>query len=185
MYLGIYKHRIRRKKSNHLRPDTNRLMGTRKPPTLQSDGGKFLLYQAPARQGIPSPLHHGHIMCASRQYYEKHAEGGLGGKTRISPQKRSCKKGITGRGARGAPGGRRGQSPRPPQTFQIITLFLCGSRQIMSLPLSPLSAEPFRAWGESRLQSARNGGASIEATTYAPALCSTSLQANFKAGRGL
>lgn len=88
MYMGIYQHRIRRKKSYHIRPHTNRLMGTCTPPTPQGDGGNFFISAAPDRQGSPRPLHHGQILGASRQYYEKHAEGGHGGKTRISPQKR-------------------------------------------------------------------------------------------------
>ena len=88
MYLGIYQYSIRRKKGNYIGPDTNRIMGTRKPPTPAGDGGIFFMHQAPARQGCPRTLQDGQILGASRQYYEKHAEGGHGGKTRISPQKR-------------------------------------------------------------------------------------------------
>ena len=130
-------------------------------------------------------------------------KGGMGGKQEFPPKKDQGKKEYRDGAPVEPPGVYGGSAPdrlRHIKNLKGITaatkgggwawggesrLFLCASRQIMSLPLSPLSAEPFRAWGESRLQSARNGDAPIGATTFAPALCSTCLQGNFKAGKGL
>lgn len=129
-------------------------------------------------------------------------KGGMGGKQEFPPKKDKGKDERQGGAPVEPPGVDGGRAPDRHRHFRFLKgitccshggwiiyggdsrLFLCASRQIMSLPLSPLSAEPFRAWGESRLQSARNGGAPIGATTFAPVLCSTCLQANFKAGRG-
>lgn len=130
-------------------------------------------------------------------------KGGMGGKQEFPPKKDKGKEEKRGGAPVERPGVNGGGAPDSHRHFRFLKgitaatkgggwawggdsrLFLCASRQIMSLPLSPLSAEPFRAWGESRLQSARNGGAPIGATTFAPVLCSTCPQANFKAGRGL
>ena len=129
-------------------------------------------------------------------------KGGMGGKQEFPPKKDKGKDERQGGAPVEPPGVDGGRAPDRHRHFRFLKgitaatkgggwawggdsrLSLCASRQIRFLPLSPLSAEPFRAWGESRLQSARNGDAPIGATTFAPVLCSTCLQANFKAGRG-
>lgn len=153
-------------------------------------------------RGAPAPCITAIIKAQADNTMKNTPKGGMGGKQEFPPKKDKGKEENRGGALVKPPGVNGGSAPdrhRHSRLLKGITaatkgggwawggesrLYLCASRQIMSLPLSPLSAESFRTWGESRLQSARNGGAPIGATTFAPVLCSTCLQANFKAGRG-